>query len=228
MNSKYLHGIRNLKNVEKLILVEKTSAPYAVRDKKTGAVVFCAHRGNSMHPTLSEHDLLEIEPYGSRPVRRGDVIFFIPPQGETPVVHRVVQVTTEGIRTKGDNSNRVDSWLICPGDVIGRVVWATRGKRRRLIYGGTAGFMWSLGIRELKRVEKCLSVFYHLLTRSGLLRRLVPIHTRMRIVTLPHKGGRALKLFLGHWVIGNYKPGMPYWQIRRPFRLFVDVNSLPR
>jgi signal peptidase I len=208
--------------------MERRLRPYALKDKRSGALIFCVHTGNSMHPTLVEHDLLEIEPYDRRPIHCGDVIFFMPPQGETAAIHRVVRVTAEGIRTKGDNNNRVDPWFIRPKDVIGRVVHATQGKRRRPIYGGRVGQFWSVGVRVLTTVEKSLSFLYHRLARSGLVRRLVPLQKQMRLVALRRKDGRAFKLLLGHWMIGSYQPGMTYWQIRRPFRLLVDVESLPK
>ena len=228
MNSRSSPKIKHLQNGAGLIRVKEETAPYALKDKRSGAVFFCAHTGNSMNPTLSEHDLLEIEPYGSRPVRCGDAIFFLPPHGDQPVVHRAVRAIAEGIRTKGDNNNRVDPWVIRPEDVIGQVVWATRGEKRRPIYGGRVGQLWSFGVKRFVVAVRCFSFFYHLLARSGLLRRLIPLHKRMRIVALRRKGGRAFKLLLGNWLIGNYQPGMNYWQIRRPFRLFVDERSLPR
>jgi signal peptidase I len=228
MRNEPLQGSHKPQNVAELCLAEKEPAFYALKDIRSGEVFFCAHIGNSMHPTLSEHDLLEIEPYGGRPVRCGDVIFFLLPHGEQPVVHRVVRAIAEGIRTKGDNSNRVDPWVIRSEDVIGQVVRATRGKKLRSIYGGRVGQLWSFGVRGFTVVEKGFSFFYHRMARSGLLRRLIPLHKRMRIVALRRKGGRAFKLLLGDWVIGNYQPGMNYWQIRRPFRLFVDERFLPR
>lgn len=228
MYNKQLHVIRNLQNGAELILAEKRSTPYALNDKRLGEVFFCAHTGSSMYPTLSEHDLLEIEPYGRRPIRRGDVIFFMPPQENKPAIHRVARISAKGICTRGDKNNPIDPWVLRTEDVIGRVVRAARGKRRRSIYGGRVGQLWSAGIRGRTVVEKGLSFLYHRIAQSGLLRRLVPLHKRMRIVALHQKGGRAFKLLLGHWVIGNYQSGMNYWQIRRPFRLFVDVESLPK
>ena len=181
-----------------------------------------------MSPTLCAQDLLGIEPYNHQPVHVGDVILFLPPEGDRPAVHRVVSVTSEGIQTKGDNNSRIDPWFIRPEDLFGQVVWAARGKRRRPIYGGDAGRLWSFGLRGFKVLERCLSVFYHRLARLGLLRRLVPLRKWMRIVVISRPRGRAFTLLLGDCVIGHYQPGMTYWQVRRPFRLFVDEQSLPR
>jgi hypothetical protein len=212
-----------------LILAKKTnSTGRSTIDSKLGSFYFCAHLGYSMNPTLNEMDVLEIEPYGSRAIRAGDVIFFLPPDGGRLTVHRVIKLTGKGLRTKGDNNNHIDPWFLRKEDVVGQVIQATSGNKRRLIYGGFIGLMWSLGIKGPKVTKKSLSFFYHLLARSGFFRRLVPLHKQMRIIALHRKGGRAFKLLLGNWLIGHYQPGMTYWQIRRPFRLFVDVESLPR
>lgn len=200
--------------------IHKDLAPHTVR--------FSAHGGTSMNPTLCALDLLEIMPYGERPVRVGDVIFFLQPQGNNYVVHRVVSVTSEGIRTRGDNNNRRDPWLIRPEDVLGQVVRARRGKKRRVIYGGSAGWLLFQGLKGFKALEHCLSFFYHRLARSGLCRKLMTIQKQIRIVAINRAGGRSFKLLLGNWLIGHYEPGMSCWQIVRPFRLFVDQESLPR
>lgn len=196
--------------------------------REDAGLIFSAHVGISMNPTLSELDLLEIAPYANQPIRVGDVIFFLHPDGDQPVVHRVASMTPVGIRTQGDNTSRVDPWIIQSVDVIGRVIRATRGKTSRFIYGGTAGRLWACGLRGIKVLEQCLSFFYHRLARWGLLRRLVPLRKRMRIIAIKRPGGTAFQLLLENWLIGRYEPGTPNWYIRRPFRLFVDVASLPQ
>jgi signal peptidase len=228
MNNRSSQHIRNLQGGTGLILTEKERAPYALRDKRSDAVYFCAHTGTSMHPTLSELDLLEIKPYSHRPIRVGDVILFLLSKGDKPVVHRVVRISPEGIRTRGDGNNRVDTWILSPEDVIGQVVRAVRGKRRRPIYGGTFGRVWSLGVGGFKMLVRSLSLPYYLLARWGNLRHWGPIQKRMRIIAVNHSQGKELKLMLGRWVIGWRRPEGLEWQIRRPFRLFVDERSLPK
>ena len=221
--------IQYFPNSRGLNINEKTITQGSMVDKKNSSIYFCAHQGFSMNPTLCESDLLEIEAYiDSRPMRIGDVICFQPPAGDQPVVHRVASITPVGIRTKGDNTGLVDPWVIQPDDVIGRVIRATRGKTRRIIYGGTVGRLWSRGLRCLKVVQHGLSFFYHRLARSRLLKLLIPIQKRTRIIAINKGDRRSFKLLLGNWLIGHYEPGMTQWQIQRPFRLFVDVQSLPR
>ena len=55
--------------------------------------LFCIHSGQSMNPVLLESDLLEVVPYYERKIHIGDVIFFIPPKREYPVIHRITHIT---------------------------------------------------------------------------------------------------------------------------------------
>lgn len=64
-----------------------------------GAKFFAAYVGPSMNPTLREPEIMEIMPYKNRPLRVGDVAFFLPPESVQPVVHRIIRLTPAGIST---------------------------------------------------------------------------------------------------------------------------------
>ena len=228
MESRHGSRFQYLQHSAGLMLPHNATASSQVSGKEPYPVYFCAHFGTSMNPTLCELDVLEIAPYGTQPVRVGDVILFVPPDWNRPAVHRVVRLTPDGIRTRGDNNNRMDTWVLPPENVIGQVVRAARGKRERPIYGGGIGRLWAVGVKIFKVLVKFPSLFYHLIARSGLLRYLLPLHKRMRIITINRPAGEELQLLLGRWLVGRYTPGMQHWWIQRPFRLFVDENSLPR
>jgi hypothetical protein len=49
-------------------------------------------------------------------------------------------------------------------------------------------------------------------------------------VTAVRRGRRITPIWngaAGRWAIGRYAPGDQEWNIRRPFRLFLDVDTLP-
>ena len=126
-------------------------------------VRYCAHSGRSMSPTLSHRDLLEIRPYSHKPVRSGDVVLFR--SNEKLIVHRVVSIEYDGIRTQGDNNQQEDDHLLKPQDIIGQVVAAQRGRRKRRIYSGRIGLVYSKGIR-LEHAIACRTImifapYYH-------------------------------------------------------------------
>ncbi len=89
------------------------------------------HTGSSMHPTLRAGQILDIAPYEGKEVRRGDVIVFNPPGKDTFVIHRVVSVHGSAIRTKGDNNQEIDPWVLSPEHIVGKVTYGLSGKRKK-------------------------------------------------------------------------------------------------
>jgi len=192
--------------------------------------LFAAYAGPSMNPTLREPELMEIEPYGRRPVRAGDVVLFLPPRAGPAVVHRVVRTGPAGVATRGDNNAREDALLVQPEDIRGRVVAAWRGQKRREISGGAPGELrgrW-LHLRRLpgRVISLLLHPVYRALSRLGLIARLLPVPLRPRMVVFRAPGGDRLRLLWGRRVIGRYDDATRQWQIRRPYRLFVDGRIL--
>lgn len=184
-----------------------------------------------MHPTLNELDLLEIAPYGDLTIRAGDVIMFLPPEENQPIVHRVERVTKDGIRTHGDNNIENDPWLLQHEDVVGRVVAAWRGQKQRKIPGGKSGRLTSLSVRWIlaldRSISRLLNPFYHSLARTGIVRRLLPSRLRTRVVVYRVGSQTQLRLLVGRHVVGQFDNRRCQWQIQRPFRLFVDEGALP-
>ncbi|MBN1939234.1 MAG: signal peptidase I [Candidatus Aminicenantes bacterium] len=189
--------------------------------------------GPSMNPTLSEGDMLEIQPYKDRSVRPGDVVFFRRPGGEGFIVHRVVVRSPVWIVTRGDNNPQADPFLLRPSDIMGRVAAARRRNRRRRISGGFRGLvrgrLLMISIPVKRRGSRLLHPLYRALAFAGFFRRLLPPSVRPRCVeSASLRGGTRLHLvFLGR-VIGRYAAAKRSWVIRRPFKLFVDEASLPR
>ena len=197
-----------------------------------GATFFAAYVGPSMNPTLREPEIMEIRPYDSRPLRVGDVAFFLPPEADQPVVHRVVRVTPAGISTLGDNNTQKDTLLLQPTSIKGRVVAAWRGQKRRKIAGGYQGRLtsrWLRWRRVLDRgVSPLLHPLYQALSHRGLIARVLPAPFRPRVVVFHVRGREQFKLLLGQRLIGRYDDQRHQWQIQRPFQLFVDGRELPR
>ncbi|MCC6034915.1 MAG: signal peptidase I [Desulfurococcaceae archaeon] len=75
-------------------------------------------KSRSMYPTLDVGDLLVIKKSESFEI--GDIIVFR--QSRDIVVHRIYNITSEGIMTKGDAYNKPDPWIIKPFDIYGKVI----------------------------------------------------------------------------------------------------------
>ena len=189
------------------------------------------YKGPSMNPTLKPGDRLWITPNNGQKIQLGDVVVFISPGNGSRVVHRVVSLDTSGVRTQGDNNNRVDPWLLSHDQILGRVFFSERGKRRRRVFGGTIGQLFGVVIREIHALDaRVCSRFrpaYDRLARAGVFRRWLPSCMKTRAISLSHPAGTELQLLMGRRVIGRWLPGKSGWSIRRPFRLFVDEESLP-
>ncbi len=197
-----------------------------------GTMFFAAYVGPSMNPPLRGPELMEIVPYDNRPSRVGDVVFFLPPQRDQPIVHRIVRVTPEGISTLGDNNTREDAFLLQPMDIKGRVVAVSRGGKRREIAGGLRGQLTSRWLRWRRvvdrRVSRLLHPPYRALSHWGLIAWLLPASFRPRIVVFQTHGQDQIRLLLGQHVIGRYDHQQRQWEIQRPFRVFVDERVLHR
>jgi len=189
------------------------------------------YRGPSMNPTLKALDVLHIEPYHNERIRRGDVILFTSPRNGCQVVHRVVSVESRGIRTRGDTNPGIDPWILEPNRVLGRVVSIRRRNRLKRIPGGPLGRLAGGAVRMSRGLDGLVSTLlrpaYRLLARKHIFHTWALRITRIRILELRRPSGTEQQLLLGRRVIGRRLPGDDRWSIRRPYRLFVDEESLP-
>jgi signal peptidase I len=189
------------------------------------------YTGPSMKPTLKPGDGLRIHAYGDRKIRTGDVVVVCPTERKQHVVHRVVSIDSHGIRTRGDNNNNMDDWVLCAEEIIGQVVCANRKNRSKTIYGGLPGRIYASGLRTIKQIDltvsRILHPVYHRLASSGIFRNLLPQQLKTHILCFKRANGIEMQLLMGKWVIGRRLTDQDRWHIRRPFRLFVDEYTLP-
>jgi len=187
--------------------------------------------GSSMEPTLKPGVRLDVNAYHGQKIRKGDVIVFIPPGGDSKIVHRVTSVNSDGIRTRGDNRNHEDNWVLSRDHILGRVVATQRNNRRRRIFGGPLGRLFAVTVRVIRAMDSPVSYVlrpaYDRLAKAGVLRRCLPACMKTRAISLSHPAGTELQLLIGRRVVGRWLPGMTRWNISRPYRLFVDEESLP-
>jgi hypothetical protein len=187
--------------------------------------------GSSMNPTLKPGVRLDVKAYQRQKIRRGDVVVFISPEDGSKVVHRVVAVDSKGIKTKGDNCIQEDEWVLRPDLIFGRVVYSQRGNKHRRVFGGPLGQLFATFVRSIHLIDSGLSSLlrpaYDRLAGAGIFKRWIPTRMKPRIVSFGRPAGKELQLLMGRRVIGRWLPGKSGWNIRRPFRLFVDETSLP-
>lgn len=193
------------------------------------------YKGPSMNPTFKDADILEIIPYDERKIRCGDVITFMPLNGKFSITHRIISISEKGIRTLGDNNSNIDEGYIQPKNIRGRVVKARRNYKKLHVYNGMMGRIYAIIIRSirlikirLRPVRMPVRFIYLLLCRSGLFRKCIPSETEFKIFSFSRPKGIELQLYWGRRIIGRLIPGSSHWHIKVPFKLFIDVASLPK
>jgi SynChlorMet cassette protein ScmC len=211
--------------------ISRLTQPAATESLPNDTTLLVTYSGPSMNPTLREPDLLEVAPYDGRQVRVGDVIYFEPPEEERKIVHRVIRVKPDGIYTRGDNNPTDDSYRLQTTDIIGQVVIAQRGPKKRRIAGGRSGALFGYAARLWRVINRGASGLlhgtYHILARSRLFRGLLPLRLRPRLLVFQSKKEQTFKLVMGQREVGRYDNRRRQWTIQRPFRLFVDETHLP-
>ncbi len=189
------------------------------------------YMGPSMNPTLKAGDGLSVIPYGNRKIHVGDVVVFREPEGKNNIVHRVVAVESQGIITRGDNNINIDSWVLLPYDIIGRVISAQRENRSVTIHGGAWGRIFAPLLWIIKQVNlsvsRILHPAYHWFAGSGIFIKFNWFLPKIHVLSFNRPEGREFQLLMGNCAIGRCLPGKDQWQIARPFRLFVDEASFP-
>jgi len=189
------------------------------------------YTGNSMFPTLKTGDTFRMIPYKDRDIRVGDVVVFNSPYGKTPIVHRVVTVSQEGVKTKGDNKLAIDDFILQPNEIIGRVVAAQRGKKGVKIFDGFPGRIYASTLEAGKRIDIVLSTIlrpaYRWFAQTGIFRKLFSSWIHTRVSCFKCGDGMEMQLHLGRRIIGRRFPGQDQWYIQRPFKLFIDESILP-
>lgn len=188
------------------------------------------YNGSSMNPTFKAGDQLWIEPYVTRKVAVGDVIVFRPEGEEHFVTHRVIGVDDQVLVTKGDNNFRVDSYRIRSGDITGCVVSVRRKENTLKVRNGLEGICYAHVRWTIKSfnhsVSRVLHPLYRTLAESGVFRISFLQLPKPTIIRFIKPDGVELQLFFGRYFIGRRRPGAKEWQIKRPFRLFIDTTLL--
>ncbi len=198
---------------------------------KTSKLKSMNYIGSSMNPTLKPGVRLYVSSYRGQKIRKGDVIVFIPPGGDSKIVHRVTSVNSDGVRTRGDNRNHEDDWVLKQESILGRVVAAQKNNKRRRIFGGPLGRLFAVTVRVIHAMDSPVSHLlrpaYNELAKVSIFTRLLPAQMRPRVISLNRAAGEELQVLMGRRVIGRLLPGMTRWHIKRPFRLLVDEEALP-
>ena len=202
-------------------------------DTHPSTCFYVVYSGPSMNPVMTEPALMEVQPISTKALRKGDVILFRRPFDTINVAHRIISVSGGVFRTRGDNNRKADSYIITADYIIGIVIAAWCGDRRRVISGGHRGRIIAWFSQRRKDLfvvgGKALSIQYRFFSRicSPLVRLLLPDQLRPRVVSYPAHASWRYQLFLGKKLVGRRQDESSNWEIRLPYRLLVDIRKLP-
>ena len=189
------------------------------------------YRGTSMNPTLFEPEMLTVMPYKGKNPKKGDIICYRLGQKNNGVVHRIIALKGNSIKTRGDNSASPDDYTVDKSAVIGRVTASIRNDKRRTVYGGHAGLI-DMHLQRVSRkinrfVSKLLKKSYYCLSASGVFRKIKPRSMVFKVAIFEKHLRIYPKLVLNGRTVGTFDFRTNTWQIKRPYRLFVDEKKLP-
>lgn len=183
-----------------------------------------------MSPTLKPFDILGVMPYNNRKTQCGDLIVFSHPETGCNVVHRAASINSRGISTKADNSKDVDPWILNPDNIHGFVGYVQRRNHQIRILGSTIGRLLAKAGRITHliyySVSNILGPIYHWLAKEDILGQWFPSFFKLWVISFNRHGGKEFHLLTGRHIIGRYFPWKDQWQIKFPFRLFIDKKFL--
>jgi signal peptidase I len=183
------------------------------------------YSGSSMNPLFKNSDLLQIKPYTNKKIQVGDVIVYCPPDEDKTVIHRVVSIGLDGIRTRGDNNWHIDDYTLKKTDIKGRVDFIQRRKRKIRVYGGRVGNWVSALFRFTLLIKRILifliSPMYRFVAKRNFLR------IKPKVLSYAKPTGTEFQILIGRMVIGRRHPVSKQWRIFPPFKLFIDESALP-
>jgi hypothetical protein len=200
--------------------VERSCSVISSREEEK----FIVYYGFSMSSTFQDLDVLCYIP--KKKIRPGDVVVINMPKNGHKIIHRVISVREQGIRTAGDCNPYPDRWFLSPDQIMGSISYGYRGRKRFRVLGGLAGLVHMFQIRfknrTIKLVNPVLKIIYYNFPLSRLMKYLI----RPRLIAFKRPEGTELQLLVLGKVIGRRFQGQE-WQIQPPFGLFLHESILP-
>ena len=186
--------------------------------------------GPSMYPTLRPGDGLDLYNYkNTAEIRVGDVIVYPHPDKPVDVVHRIIKIKPEGVTTRGDNNNKIDPYVVGYDDIAGKVIAAKRKTRLIHIKAGKTGFR----IHKIMLFRKYFMLYglaplrfvSNIIAESKIL-NIFNFLFKTRVIYVKRNNQSAAILVAGKKAIGKQLVESGEWQIRFPYKYFIDTGRL--
>ena len=178
------------------------------------------YTGLSMLPTFKPGEVLYARP-DIRTIQPGDVIIY--EQGGLRVVHRVIDLEDDGVKTRGDANPCVDEDIISFEQIYGVVEKAGNWDRMRKIKGGRfaairAETRWRWGgfIGQLRPVIG--APYRWIKSRRWLTKFWHPTVLKVRLMS---SDGEVVKYIVGGKTVAAFDLSSGHFTCRRPYDLII-------
>ncbi len=187
--------------------------------------------GKSMNPTLRDLDVVEFVSIPLSQMHKGDVIVIKRQEHpEERIIHRIISISPEGIRTQGDNNDRIDPWILLPSEIEGIVISAWRGKRKIKMYSGLPGYCRYIAHRiRLKTTSTGISLIRapYCFISSNKISRMTCRFVTLRLVDFSGSDRSEVQVYVGPIYAGRLVKGKNKWEIRPPFHILINPDDFP-
>jgi hypothetical protein len=181
--------------------------------------------GPSMKPTLMDLEKLLLCSYESREICSGDVVVINRGEGKK-IIHRVISVNRDKIKTMGDNNQEPDPWVLSRDEISGQVIYALRRGRWQKVRGGFEGRLNANYLRARKifftKIKLFIKPYYDAIKEYKII-KLKAFSPKTVVFQRPL--GEELQLHIGKQIAGRKRPGQ-VWDIKPQFRPFLDESYL--
>jgi len=183
------------------------------------------HFCKSMSPLLCQGDILDISPCLKHPVFRGDIVLFKNRKGIW-IAHRIFAIKNGRIFTRGDNNDRPDGRWLPRAEIGGLVTGRWRKGRYLKVYGGRRGLLQCYFFLIYFNVRTVLNTKMSAVTAPFFLEVLFnTVFPHPKEICFKKESGTSRLLYLGKIHIGTFSERKKCWNIRFPYRLFIQDSS---
>jgi signal peptidase I len=185
--------------------------------------------GWSMYPVLKPGDTVHIDTTSLDNLRIGDVVVFRNTQNKL-IAHRIVYQNDFDFITAGDNNAQYDDEILKPDRIVGKVTLVQSGRATKHIRGGAIGIVKaSLRRKQLslwKWIAYLFGSFYKKLAKNSPISMKSFVRPHLNVIRFSYLGKHEHQLMFFKHRIGRFSQDSGSWQIRPPFRFFVDTDQI--
>ena len=195
--------------------------------RENGSPDYYSMFGMSMFPTLRPGEGVTIDSVADkRSFEKGDIIIYPDPRySSRNIIHRIIRISENGYKTRGDNNSREDNYIVPFESVCGKALTVRRINKTLSLAGKFRGQMLHHYLRIRKSCWKYLSLFSGVIDKSGIFN---VFHNFVKVDIVLIKKGSHMEEMLIHdnKLIGKRCVSTGKWIIRFPYKYFINKKKL--